>query len=81
MNTSVRFFKAMYNTYQMLIRENAIYRHRVREMKSITHELKESPAMIKALKKVRRKDKAKIQNYIKIYRTRTICYIRPIYTC
>ena len=58
--TSVRFSKTMYDTYQLLVRENAIYRNQVREMESTTHELKEAQAMIKTLKKGRRKDKAKI---------------------
>jgi hypothetical protein len=64
--TSVRFPKAMFDTYQVMVGESMFYRHQVYRQQvngaeAITQELKEARAMIAHLKKKRRKDKAKIQ--------------------
>jgi hypothetical protein len=64
--TSVRFSKAMFNTYQVMVGESMFYRHQVYRQQvngaeAITQELKEARAMIARLKKKRRKDKATIQ--------------------
>jgi hypothetical protein len=63
--TSVRFFEAMYDTYRLMVGENAfyrrqIYRYRVKEVENTAQALKEARAMIATLKKGRRKDNAKI---------------------
>jgi uncharacterized coiled-coil protein SlyX len=64
--TSVRFSKAMYGTYQVMVGENMFYRHQVYRQQvnggeAITQELKEARATIARLKKKRCKDKATIQ--------------------
>jgi hypothetical protein len=64
--TSIRFSKAMYDTYQVMVGESMFYRHQVYRRQvngaeAITQELKEVRAMIARLKKKRRKDKAVIQ--------------------
>jgi hypothetical protein len=64
--TSVRFSKAMYDTYRRMVGESVSYRHqiyryRVKEMECIAQALEEARAMIATLEKERRKDKAKIQ--------------------
>jgi hypothetical protein len=64
--TSVRFSKAMYDTYQVMVGESMFYRHQVHRQQvngaeAITQELKEARATIVRLKKKRRKDKATIQ--------------------
>jgi hypothetical protein len=64
--TSVRFSKAIYDTYQVMVGESMFYRHQVYRQqvngaKAITQELKEARAMAARLKKKRRKDKATIQ--------------------
>jgi hypothetical protein len=69
--TSVRFSKAMYDTYRRMVGENVFYRHqihryRVKEMECTAQALKEAQAMIATLKKERRKDKAKIQELSEI---------------
>jgi hypothetical protein len=63
--TLVRFSKAMYDTYQVMVGESMFYRHQVyrqqvNDAEAITQELKEAQAMIAHLKKKIRKDKAKI---------------------
>jgi hypothetical protein len=63
--TSVRFSKAMYDTYQVMVGESMSYKHQVYRQQvngaeAITQELKEARAIIAHLKKKRRKDKAKI---------------------
>jgi hypothetical protein len=63
---SIRFSKAMYNTYQVMVGESMFYRHQVYRQQvngaeAITQELKEARAMIARLKKKRRKVKATIQ--------------------
>jgi septal ring factor EnvC (AmiA/AmiB activator) len=64
--TLVRFSKAMYDTYQMMVGESMFYRHQVYRQQvnaaeATTQELKEARAMIAHLKKRRHKDKARIQ--------------------
>jgi hypothetical protein len=64
--TSVRFSKAMFDTYQVMVGESMFYRHQVCRQQVygadvITQELKEARATIARLKKKRRKDKAIIQ--------------------
>jgi hypothetical protein len=64
--TSIRFTKAMFDTYQMMVGESIFYRHQVYRQQvngaeAITQELKEARATIACLKKKRRKDKATIQ--------------------
>jgi hypothetical protein len=64
--TSVRFSKAMYDTYRRMVGEGLFYRHqiyryKVKEMECTTQVLKEARAMIATLKKERCKDKAKIR--------------------
>jgi hypothetical protein len=64
--TSIRFSKAMYDTYRRMVGESVFYRHqiyryRVKEMENTAQALKEAQAVIATLKKGRRKDKAKIQ--------------------
>jgi uncharacterized coiled-coil protein SlyX len=64
--TSVRFSKAMFDTYQVMVGESMFYRHQVYRQQingaeAITQELKEARATIARLKKKRRKDKATIQ--------------------
>jgi hypothetical protein len=63
--TSIRFSKAMFDTYQVMVGESMFYRHQVYRQQvngaeAITLELKEARAMIARLKKKRRKDKATI---------------------
>jgi hypothetical protein len=69
--TSVRFSEAMYDTYRRMVGESVfykhqIYRYRVKETECTAHALKEARAMITALRKERRKDKAKIQELSEI---------------
>jgi uncharacterized coiled-coil protein SlyX len=64
--TSVRFSKAMFDTYQVMVGESMFYRHQVHRhqvngAEAITQELKEARARIARLKKKRRKDKTTIQ--------------------
>jgi hypothetical protein len=64
--TSVRFSKAMFDTYQVMVKESLFYRHQVYRQQvngaeAITQELKEARATIARLKKKRRKDKTTIQ--------------------
>jgi transaldolase len=64
--TSVRFSKAMFDTYQVMVGESMFYRHHVYRQQVngaevITQEMKEARAMIARLKKKRRKDKTAIQ--------------------
>jgi hypothetical protein len=64
--TSVRFSKAMYDTYRWMVGESVfyihqIYRYRVKEMENTAQALKEARAMVAILKKERCKDKAKIR--------------------
>jgi hypothetical protein len=66
LDTSVRFSKAMYDTYQVMFGESMFYRHQVYRQQvngaeAITQELKEARATIAYLKKKRHKDKATIQ--------------------
>jgi hypothetical protein len=58
--TSVRFSKAMFDTYQVMVGESMFYRHQVYRQQvngaeAITQELKEARATIARLKKRRRK--------------------------
>jgi hypothetical protein len=69
--TSVRFSKAMFDTYQVIVGESMFYRHQVYRQQvngaeSITQELKEARAMVARLKKKRCKDKATIQELSEI---------------
>jgi hypothetical protein len=69
--TSVRFSKAMYDTYRRMVGESVFYRHqiyryKVKEMECTAQALKEARAMIATLRKERRKDKAKIQELSEI---------------
>jgi hypothetical protein len=64
--TSVRFSKAMFDTYQVMVGESMFYRHQVYRQQvngaeAIPQELKEVRATIARLKKRRRKDKTTIQ--------------------
>jgi hypothetical protein len=64
--TSIRFSKAMFDTYQVMVGESMFYRHQVHRQQvngaeAITQELKEARATIARLKKRRRKDKTTIQ--------------------
>jgi hypothetical protein len=64
--TSVHFFKAMYDTYQVMVGESMFYRHQVYSQQvngaeAITQELKEARVMIAHFKKKRRRDKTKIR--------------------
>jgi hypothetical protein len=66
LETSVRFSKAMFATYQVMVGESMFYRHQVHRKQvngaeAITQELKEALATIAHLKKKRRKDKTTIQ--------------------
>jgi hypothetical protein len=56
----------MYDTYKRMVGESVFYRHqvyryRVKETECTAQALKDARAMVAALKKERRKDKAKIQ--------------------
>jgi hypothetical protein len=69
--TSVRFSEAMYDTYRGMVGESVFYRHqiyryKVKETECTAQALKEARTMIAALKKERRKDKAKIQELSEI---------------
>jgi hypothetical protein len=69
--TSVRFSKAMYDTYRRMVGESVfhrhqIYRYKVKEMECTTQALKEARDMIATLKKERRKDNTKIQELSEI---------------
>jgi hypothetical protein len=69
--TSVRFSKAVYDTYRRMVGESVFYRHqiyryRVKETECTAQALKEARAMIATLKKKRRKDKARIQEFSEI---------------
>jgi hypothetical protein len=69
--TSVRFSKAVYDTYRRMVGESVFYRHqiyryRVKETECMAQALKEARAMIATLKKKRRKDKARIQEFSEI---------------
>jgi hypothetical protein len=73
--TSVRFSEAMYDTYRRMVGESVFYRHqiyryRVKETECTTQVLKEARAMIAALKKERRRDKAKIQELSEVIHER-----------
>jgi hypothetical protein len=64
--TSIRFSKAMFDAYQVMVGESMFYRHQVYRQQvngaeAITQELKEGRAMIARLKKKRHKDKTTIQ--------------------
>jgi hypothetical protein len=64
--TSVRFSKAMFDTYQVMVGESMFYRHQVYRQQvngaeAITQELKEARATIARLKKKTHKDKTTIQ--------------------
>jgi uncharacterized coiled-coil protein SlyX len=64
--TSVRFSKAMFDTYQVMVGESMFYRHQVYRQQvngaeAITQQLNEARAMIAHLKKRRCKDKTTIQ--------------------
>jgi hypothetical protein len=64
--TSIYFFKAMFDIYQVMVGESMFYRHQVYRQQvngaeAITQELKEARAMIARLKKRRRKDKTTTQ--------------------
>jgi uncharacterized coiled-coil protein SlyX len=64
--TSVRFSKAMFDAYQVVVGKSMLYRHHVYRQQvngaeAITQEFKEARAMIARLKKRRRKDKTTIQ--------------------
>jgi uncharacterized coiled-coil protein SlyX len=64
--TSIRFSKAMFDTYQVMVGESMFYRHQVYRQQvngaeAITQKLKEARATIARLKKRRCKDKATIQ--------------------
>jgi hypothetical protein len=66
LDTSVRFSKAMFDTYQVMVGESMFYRHQVYRqqvngVEAITQELKEARGTIARLKKRRRKDKTTIQ--------------------
>jgi uncharacterized coiled-coil protein SlyX len=66
LDTSVRFSKAMFDTYQLMVGESMFYRHQVYKqqvngVEAITQELKEARAKIARLKKRRCKDKTTIQ--------------------
>jgi uncharacterized coiled-coil protein SlyX len=66
LDISVRFSKAMFDTYQVMVGESMFYRHQVYRQQLngaevITQELKEARAMIARLKKRKRKDKTTIQ--------------------
>jgi uncharacterized coiled-coil protein SlyX len=66
LDTSIRFSKAMFDTYQVMVGESMFYRHQVYRQQvngaeAITQELKEARATIAHLKKRRRKDKTTIQ--------------------
>jgi hypothetical protein len=69
--TSVRFSEAMYDTYRRMVGESVFYRHQiyrysVKETECTAQALKEARAMLAAIKKERRKDKAKIQELSEI---------------
>jgi hypothetical protein len=69
--TLIRFSEAMYDTYRRMVEESVFYRHqiyryRVKEMECTAQALKEAQAIIAALKKERRKDKAKVQELSEI---------------
>jgi hypothetical protein len=64
--TSIRFSKAMFDTYQVKVGESMFYRHQVYRQQvngaeAITQKLKEARATIARLNKRRRKDKETIQ--------------------
>jgi uncharacterized coiled-coil protein SlyX len=64
--TSIRFSKAMFDAYQVMVGESMFYRHQVYRQQvngaeAITQELKEARATIARLKKKRRKNKTTIQ--------------------
>jgi hypothetical protein len=64
--TSVRYSKAMYDTYRVMVEESMfyghqVYRQQVNGAEAITQELKEARVMIAHLKKRRCKVKAKIR--------------------
>jgi cation transport regulator ChaC len=61
----------MYDTYLRMVGESVFYRHqiyryKVKEVECSAQALKEARAMIAALRKERRKDKAKIQELTEI---------------
>jgi hypothetical protein len=69
--TSVHFSEAMYDTHRRMVGESVFYRHqiyryRVKETECMAQALKEARAMIATLRKVRLKDKAKIQELSEI---------------
>jgi hypothetical protein len=69
--TSVRFSKAMFDAYQVMVGESMFYRHQVYRQQvngaeAITQELKEARATIARLKKKRRKDKTTIQELTEV---------------
>jgi hypothetical protein len=69
--TSIRFSKAMYDTYRRMVGESVFYRHqiyryKVKQMDCTAQALKEARAMITTLKKERLKDKTKIQELSEI---------------
>jgi hypothetical protein len=66
LDTSVRFSKAMFDTYQAVVGESMFYRHQIYRQQVngagvVAQELKEARATIARLKKKRRKDKTTIQ--------------------
>jgi hypothetical protein len=63
---SIRFSKAMHDTYRLMAGETVFYRHQiyrygVKEVENTTQVLNEAQSMITTLKKGRRKDKTKIR--------------------
>jgi hypothetical protein len=73
LDTLVRFSKAMFDTYQVMVGESMFYRHQVYTQQvngaeAITQELKEARATIARLKKRRRKDKTTIQELSEVIR-------------
>jgi hypothetical protein len=66
LDTSVRFSKAMFDTYQVMVGESMFYRHQIYRQQvngaeASAQELKEARATTARLKKKRRKDKTRIQ--------------------
>jgi hypothetical protein len=69
--TSVRISEATYDTYRQMVGASIFYRHQiyryqVKEMECTAQASKEARAMIAALRKERRRDKAKIQELSEI---------------
>jgi hypothetical protein len=67
LDTSVRFYKAMFDIYQAMVGESMFYRHQIYRQQvngaeAIAQELKEARATIARLKKKRRKDKTQYKN-------------------